>query len=60
MARRAGGPALVPLALAALLCLAGIGSKSLWGDEAYSVAGAPAGGGVLWDGVVERDAKKRL
>jgi hypothetical protein len=38
MARRAGGPALVPLALAALLCLAGIGSKSLWGDEAYSVA----------------------
>ena len=60
MGRRAWGPALVPLALAALLCLAGIGSKSLWGDEAYSVALARSGWGELWHVIVEREANMSL
>lgn len=60
MARRVGGSALLPIALAALLCLAGIGSKSLWGDEAFSVALARSSWGEFWHMIFEREVNMSL
>jgi mannosyltransferase len=50
----------VPAGIAAVLCFAGIGSKSLWGDEAYSVALARSSWGGLWHVIVQREANMSL
>ena len=60
MATRTRALVLVPLTLAGALCFAGIGSKSLWGDETYSVALARSGWGELWHIVVNREANMSL
>ncbi len=51
---------LVPTLVIAALVLVGIGSKSLWSDEAFSLANARMGLGDLWDLVARREANQGL
>lgn len=60
--RLAGPPwaVLLPTLAVAALVLVGIGTKSLWSDEAFSLANARMGLGDLWDLVARREANQGL